>query len=151
MTKTFLLMQRLSNSHCQSKNIAMKKLLFFSLTLFLSCSKVPGKAIEKDLRLTGKWILIETLSDPGDGSGKWVKVEKPNCYFAKFNPDSSAETNIPGRFGNLIKYYSNNDSTVSFIYSKEDTTALHYKINDAYLTITGGCIEACGSKFKAGL
>lgn len=144
-------MQRLSNNHCQFKNIAMKKLLFFSLTLFLSCSKAPDKATGKDLHLTGKWILIETLADPGDGSGKWVKVDKPDYYFAKFNPDGSAETNIPGRFGNLIKYYSNNDSTVSFIYSQGDTIVFHYKINDLYLTIMGGCYEACGSKFKAGL
>ena len=128
----------------------MKKILFFSTILVLSCSKSPNNAIVKDLHLAGNWILTETLADPRDGSGKWTKIDKPDYYFIKFNPDSIIATNIPGRFETVIKYIIKNDSTVSLIYS-HDTTILHYKINDTYLTITGGCIEACGSKFKAGL
>lgn len=90
----------------------MKKLLFFSILLFLSCSKAADKETVKDLRFSGKWILTETLADPGDGSGKWIKVDRPGYYVIKFNPDSSIATNIPGRFETAIKYFIKNDSTV---------------------------------------
>ncbi len=40
-----------------------------------------------------------------------------------------------------------NDSTVQFIYANGNTVSLFYKIDGVSLTIQGGCIEACGSKF----
>lgn len=128
----------------------MKKFIFFSIILFLSCSKDSVKLPKRDLPLTGKWILTETLADPGDGSGKWTKADKPNYYFIQFNSDKTINTNVYDGFGNPIKYM-NTDSTLNLIYSGGGSILLNYKIDDPYLTITGGCYEACGSKFKTDL
>lgn len=94
--------------------------------------------------------MTETLADPGDGSSKWTKVDKSNYYFVQFNSDNTVETNIYGRVENALKY-KNTDSSLSLIYSGGDSILLYYKIEDPYLTITGGCYEACGSKFKTDL
>ncbi len=96
-----------------------------------------------------KWILTETLADPGDGSGKWTSVDKQNYYFIKFYDDGSVETNIYTSLGGLKRFKIINDSSINFIYANGNTFKLFYKIIDFSLTISGGCTEACGSKFKA--
>ena len=97
--------------------------------------------------IIGKWMLVETLADPGDGSGKWTPVDVAGKYYIKFNGDGSLESNMEGRLGNLKHYKVVNDSSINFIYPDVTGFALRYKISGNSLTITGGCIEACGSKF----
>lgn len=125
----------------------MKKFIFFSMVIFISCSKATNKPDESKLPLAGKWVLTATLDDPGDGSGKWTAVDKSDFYFVQFNADKTVQTNMFGRF-ERAKKYENSDSTVTLIYPEGGLILLYYKIEDSYLTITGGCYEACGSKFK---
>lgn len=130
----------------------MKTLLyiavFLSPVLFADCNKTSNTSDAPNVSLVGKWMLIETLADPGDGSGKWKPVDKPDYYFIKFNADNSIESNTYGRLSSIRQYKVLSDSTVNFLYTDGTTATLYYNISNVYLTITGGCIEACGSKFK---
>lgn len=127
----------------------MKKFLstmaLFSALLIASCNKTADNAANSTL--TGKWILIETLADPGDGSGTWRPADPPNHFYLKFNANSTVESNIYTGLGGLKEYSVLNDSTVNFTYAEGGSFNLRYKINSSVLTLTGGCIEACGSKF----
>jgi hypothetical protein len=127
----------------------MKKLVsvisLFSALLFFSCSKTSD-AVEG--HLTGKWILIETLADPGDGSGTWRPADPPNHFYLTFKTDSTVESNLYTGPGGLKRYSLLTDSTINFTYNNGGSVNLRYKIEAAFLTITGGCIEACGSKFS---
>jgi hypothetical protein len=116
--------------------------------LFICCNKVSDTTTTSiNSKLVGKWILVETLSDPGDGSGQWRPINKPDYYLLQFNIDNSIESNTYTGLGGLRHYNVMNDSTVQFIYANGNTVSLFYKIDGVSLTIQGGCIEACGSKF----
>lgn len=133
-----------------SEKFTMAKILlliaFLSAILFFACSK---KAYTRagNSALVGKWKLVETLADPGDGSGQWQPVDTTKRYLIKLNDDNSIESNAYPGLGGLKEYNIVNDSTVIFIYANDTKFTHFYKINDSSLTLTGGCIEACGSKF----
>lgn len=114
--------------------------------LLICCSKSSETANPNNSALIGKWILVGALADPGDGSGKWIPVNNSNSYL-QFNADNSIKSNTYSEFGGLIKYETKNDSLVSFIYANGNIVSLFYEINKDSLTLSGGCIEACGSKF----
>jgi len=117
--------------------------VFLLPLLFICCRKSPTDGPG----LVGKWTLVETLADPGNGSGKWTAVNSPGYYFLQFNTNNSIETNAYPGLGGLKRYKVINDSTVNFIYGNGDTFTLSYKINGDSLTLEGGCIERCGSKY----
>lgn len=121
--------------------------IFLAVALFTGCTKAADTDIAQNGSLVGKWILIETLADPGDGSGKWTPVNPPNVDYIQFKEDGSIESNVSGRFSRLKKYSVINDSTLHFEYGIGDKVMLYYKLVGKTLTISGGCIEACGSKF----
>lgn len=112
--------------------------------MFLSCKKT---AAVFNTTLMGKWTLVETLIDPGDGSGKWMPVNTPN-YYIKFEPGDGIESNISKRSGNASEYKILTDSTLYLIYAESDTVSYFYKIDGNFLTLEGGCYERCGMKFK---
>ena len=122
------------------KNI-IRIVLFFSLLLF-ACTKSSDN--KTNVSLIGKWRLTETLADPGDGSGKWTKVNSDD--YIQFTEDSIYQTNKPAT-GDIIKFSLPTDSTITFIYVNGQTSRYYYKINGNELTIMGGCYEACGSKY----
>jgi hypothetical protein len=125
----------------------MKKKLFIALLnclIFLSCRKTSTVV---NTSLMGQWTLIETLTDPGDGSGKWVAVNMSN-YYIKFEPGDSIESNLSRGNRNASKYKILTDSTLYLIYAESDTVSYFYKINGTFLTMEGGCYERCGIKFK---
>lgn len=113
--------------------------------MFLSCRKTP---VIPNTSITGRWIQVETLTDPGDGSGKWRPVNTPNYYFIKFQPGDSVQSNISRGDGNASKYKILTDSTLYLIYAESDTVSYFYEIKGNILTLEGGCFERCGMKFK---
>ena len=119
-------------------------------TLIFSCSKHSNQATENNPSLLGKWILVETLADPGDGSGKWTATDKPNYYYLQLNADGTVETNCFTGFGGARSFKSASDSTITFTYANGQTIKNGYQKTNSSLTLTGGCIEACGSKFTRG-
>ncbi len=120
-------------------------ILFLSVVLFFECSKKAKSPAGN--ALAGKWTLIQTLADPGDGSGQWQAADTSKHFFIQFNSDKSIASNAYPGLGGLKQYNITNDSTVIFIYGNNSKFSQFYKINEPYLTLTGGCIEACGSKF----
>ncbi|WP_147203520.1 hypothetical protein [Segetibacter aerophilus] len=120
---------------------------FFSTVLFFACTKNYIVDDSINSAIVGKWFLVETLADPGDGSGRWTPVSDPNRYYMKFNSDGSLENNTPGILANLRRYKTPNDSSINFVYPDGASFSLRYKIEGNSLTLSGGCIEACGSKF----
>jgi len=125
-------------------------IVFCSGILFFACSKNTSNTTDNitgNYSLIGKWNLAETLQDPGDGSGRWQPADATKHYYIKFNAGNSAESNsYPGLEG-LKKYIVVNDSIVTFINTNNEEFTRYYKITNSSLTITGGCIEACGAKF----
>jgi len=129
----------------------MKKMLRITTPLlpifFICCNKTSNIITAEKLTLVGKWTLVETLADPGDGSGQWTPVNKPDYYFLQFNMDNSIETNTYTGLGGLTHYKVMNDSSINFIYANGTIFSLFYKINGSSLAIMGGCYENCGSRF----
>ncbi|WP_222539274.1 hypothetical protein [Pedobacter polysacchareus] len=116
------------------------------LFFVISCSK--DKSVNKpnlDPALSGNWKLIETLADPGDGSGKWRPVDSnapiENILFKK---DGKLEWSRDKAF----KIYTKSDST-SLSFVKKDTSVwnYYYKIKNDTLILSPPCIEGCGFKY----
>jgi len=116
-------------------------------TLIFSCNKGSNHPTDDKSSLLGKWILVETLQDPGDGSGKWTAVDQQNYYYLRLNTDSTVETNCFTGLGGAKKFRAVNDSVINFIYANGQTMINRYLLDNSSLTVTGGCYEPCGSKF----
>jgi hypothetical protein len=130
------------------KLLSMKGLLYlaisFASALFICCNKSSSVT---NATLIGKWGLIETLADPGDGSGKWKPVDHPNNDFVVFNRDETMLSNTIGRMMEVKRYQIIDSVTIKFLFDDGNGYNMFYAIKGDTLTIMGGCIEACGSKF----
>ena len=115
-------------------------LSFFLITL--ACTK----SADNNSSIIGRWKLTETLADPGDGSGKWMPAT--TNYIIQFNEDSTASENPVNPYRNVNRYSVINDSTLTLFYSNGTSFSYYFKIESNTLTIMGGCIEACGTKYK---
>lgn len=96
--------------------------------------------------ITGRWKLLETLSDPGDGSGEWVKA-KSNNSFIQINGDGtfrSFDTEFNG-----VRSYKIIDSSVVELTFDNNTSKINYryKLDGSKLELNPPCIEACGFKY----
>lgn len=111
--------------------------LIFSIIFFVSCEKS-----EESSELPGKWKLVSTLSDPGDGSGKWQNASQHSDI--EFFTDGSVKTHNLSEFKRYkvvdsvnIEFTSPNDSKINYRYS----------LNGRSLELNPPCIEACGLRF----
>ena len=127
-----------------SKNLTMKKLaLLLSIvliTMYVSCKKEndgPGE-------IYGRWKLTETLSDPGDGSGKYIKV-KEDKYVA-----FDASGKILGDALPDLLTFRILDSVRIEVTAKNQKQPLTYwyKVSRTKLTLNPPCIEGCGLRFE---
>lgn len=120
----------------------MKKtqLILFSFILlmsFSSCDKVKPVST-----LAGKWRLTHTLSDPGDGSGRWMQANSETYLI--FNKDKT----LSGDQGTQYKSYTIiDDSKIEFTLQNNAKTTSFYKIVSGSLELMHSCIEACGSRY----
>jgi hypothetical protein len=119
--------------------MSMKRFLtsIFFIILFASCEKT-----EEGSSLVGKWKLVATLNDPGNGSGEWL----PATQYAtiKLSKDGSVKTRNLSEFKKYevidsvtIKFTSPNDSTINYKYS----------LKGGGLELKPPCIEPCGLRF----
>ena len=116
--------------------------LIASLILSTSCSKEDSK--EKEL--VYKWHLIESLNDPGDGSGVFEKVESDAII--EFYDD------------NTVLYTENlcmNGTSYTGKYSLLENKiypdcrlepSLNFRIENNQLIIYYPCVEGCAEKFE---
>ncbi len=121
----------------------MKKLhnliLIFIILSLTACDKFGSEA-----SIIGKWKLNETLADPGDGSGKWQSVSGSK-YYLILNSDGSVTGDAITDFK---QYRIIDDRMIEFVFQNGTTTTRSYKLNNNILEISGGCYEACGSRYK---
>lgn len=132
----------------------MKSFLLFAFLLFVflfsSCEKNQDRATP----LSGTWLLVEMLADPGDGSGT-------------FEPVTSSKTIT---FGENGAYTANGDLCLFNKASETETSGIFWEENQTvepdeciYLTPTSGityefvgedlilsypCIEPCRQKYR---
>jgi hypothetical protein len=125
----------------------IKYTFFILFAVVMSCSKSSTKTPETNGSIIGKWIPVAYLADPGDGSGTWQAVTEDTGYII-FNADSSASSNVNPYFGTLQAYHILSDSTLTYVYSDGTVFNHSFKLEGNSLTILGGCIEACGVKYK---
>ena len=118
---------------------------FIALFLFalIACTKSSDKTSSS---VIGRWKLTEALADPGDGSGRWMPATTE--YIIQFNKDSTAYENPVNPYRNVKRYSVANDSTLTLFYSNGTSFNFYFKIESNTLTIMGGCIEACGTKYR---
>jgi len=122
----------------------MKKVLLTLLIiisgLYMSCKKDQNGPAE----IYGTWKLTETLADPGDGSGKYIKAKGATKYITF---DQSGD--VSGEAMPDITSYKVLDSTRIEITSKNYSQKLvyWYKLNSTTLEINPPCIEGCGFRF----
>jgi hypothetical protein len=114
---------------------------FFLITL--ACTKSSDTSNKVNVSLIGKWKLTEYLIDPGNGSVTWKPAETDE--YIEFTSDSTILNSSPTT-GDIVRFSLPNDSTILFIYLTYNITH-YYNIQGNELTITGGCIEHCGSKY----
>lgn len=121
-----------------------KTLLLALFVLFLgACGKKNTPAVENE-SIVGKWKLTESLSDPGDGSGKWTPADPNHPIFLEFRPDGIAASTGSASTG----YKLLNDSTILFTTDAGDIP-LRYHLTKTTLSLTPPCIEACGMHYIA--
>ncbi|QNR85812.1 hypothetical protein H9N25_04975 [Pedobacter riviphilus] len=129
----------------------MKKIVLLILAttglLYISCKKTD-KGIDGPGEVYGKWKLIETMQDPGDGSGRYKKVTGEAKYLilnksadkaGKFEGDA-----IPDLYAFKIL-----DSIRMEVYSNTYKMPLtyYYKVSAKSLLLNPPCIEGCGYRF----
>ena len=111
----------------------------------LSSSCTKENISERDL--DNKWHLIETLNDPGDGSGTFQRVDSDAIieFFdddtVRYSKSFCGEENSlkTGRYSSVEnEIYPDCDPNVSF----------SYKIENNQLIIYYNCIEGCAEKFE---
>ena len=121
-------------------------LLPVAIILFaLACRKDGVKA--GNATLTGKWHLVQSLNDPGDGSGKWLPVS--NSTGLDLNADGTmGGTTFPTYISYIIK------DSVTLTFSQADRTIQNYRYKISHDTLSMSpdgpirCYEACGIRFK---
>jgi len=129
----------------------MKTLTFVALLiacLFLITCKKDSSAANNDM-LTGKWKVTELLSDPGNGSGKWLPVStKANYDYVTFGTNGNLEGTV---FSNYVSYVVKDSITLTFTTKDKVIENYSYKISNGTLVMSPAgpifCFEGCGTKF----
>ena len=127
----------------------MKKLAIIIISIFHlgACSDDDNLAVDVDL--LGKWQLMETLADPGDGSGEFMPVISERTI--EFFSDSTFISN-----GSICIMAITADNQSSGTFSIDNLLVddcatvgfgINYKLEGANLIIYYPCIEGCGHKF----
>ena len=124
--------------------------MFLFLMGMLSCTNKDENP--ENPELIGKWRLIEILADPGDGSGKFQKVNSRKII--ELHSDEKITSN-----GSIYYMSVEVDSPSAGTYSLSDSTIIspdcsnylrniRFKIEKSFLIISYPCDEACLEKYK---
>lgn len=125
-------------------------LLMSSIQIMTGCTKTDTEI--DDSGIIGRWSLIETLADPGDGSGVFQKTDLEKIL--EFRPDGLVESETPfctvnnGETG--VTYtapYDDNEKTISP--DCRSGFAITYELTgkDELTMYFPWCIEPCGEKY----
>ncbi|WP_342331852.1 hypothetical protein [Pedobacter sp. FW305-3-2-15-E-R2A2] len=125
----------------------MKKgllLLFIAISgLFFSCKKNKDKS--EAVEIYGKWKLTETMADPGDGSGKYIKATGEPKYLS-FSQDGKLEGDALSF--ETFRYRILDSARIEVLYNVYLQPQIYgYKLSSKTLEIYPPCIEGCGLRF----
>jgi hypothetical protein len=125
----------------------MKTLFRLAVPLFtfllFSCNK--SESVNTHEAVAGTWKLVETLADPGDGSGAWQPVTGTSQTYLLFYDNGMIGGNA---FPEARNYAVVNGTTIKFTYADGTFINYSYTLSESTLVLSGGgCIEACGAKF----
>jgi len=129
----------------------MRRFSFLVVTLLLlGCSSDDLDSSN----VVGKWKLVQTLVDPGDGSGRFSDVES-NKTLAFLNNGTFISEN------GVVCFMSDEEKTSSTgTFSSEEKKiypnscdsfariALEYTFDNGFLVINYPCIERCAEKYR---
>lgn len=130
----------------------MRRLLLLTIILaFISCSKEEETGKSSENGLSGKYTLQEQLTDPGDGSGSFKKVDSDR--YIRFSG------NLWESNGNLCKFSTSteNPSLGEINVKKEklvinsctsnQNAELSFEISGDTLFLNYQCIEPCAQLY----
>jgi hypothetical protein len=125
----------------------MKKILLILLAaasiIYVSCKKTDNN--DGPGEVYGKWKLTETMQDPGDGSGKYIKVSGDAKYLTlnksgKFEGDALPDLFSFRILDSVKMEVSSNTYKMPMTY--------YYKVSAKSLQLNPPCIEGCGYRFE---
>lgn len=124
----------------------MKKFILplIMIALFISYTSCKKNSVSDGPgEVYGKWKLTETLSDPGDGSGKYIKV-KEDKYLIMSRTGKMEGDALPD-----LSAFKILDSLTMEVTSKtyNRTLPYRYKATANTLTLNPPCFEGCGFRF----
>jgi hypothetical protein len=120
----------------------------FILVAAVLCSLVAcKKAVTQfsNSSIVGKWKLSEYLADPGDGSGTWHSAASLDPSYLEFKEDGTLSVS-PYSVYSCDHFQVTSDSTIIFFRGSEKFDRW-YHFSKTLLTLSGGCIEACGGRY----
>ncbi|BAO54745.1 hypothetical protein [Nonlabens marinus] len=130
----------------------MKKLFVLSIILgfFLSCDETDD--VNRDTELIGTWKLVELYSDPGDGSGRFNRVNSEKVII--FKEDGALTSN-----GSICEIDNVTTNPTSGTYSITDSTFRSDDCNnpdydyefiktEGTITVYYPCIEGCAARYR---
>jgi hypothetical protein len=118
--------------------------VLFGITSFINSQTI-------DKRFIGEWKLIETMIDPGDGSGEFHKVDSEKTL--EIEPSGTVKSN-----GDMCNLSINTDNKTYGQLKKDlNETILsscnkkykpYYKLKDEFLIVYYPCKEGCAEKYE---
>ena len=130
------------------KSVMKRITCILSVVTIVAVSACRKDGIKKgNVPLTGNWVAVQSLLDPGDGSGTWqpVQVKSTLQFFEGGTVGGSA-------FSTYAKYTVKDSVTLAFTGPDSIYQEYYYKISHDTLTMSPSfpnrCIEACGERFK---
>lgn len=124
-------------------------LLFLTVFSIAQCS-VHSCEGEDETNLIGQWQLIERLIDPGDGSGRYKKVNSDRVLEifedgrVTFNESICTPDTSDGDSTNGIY---NEDQTIIIPDCHQGNVLYRFRIEGPCLILSPLCIEGCGDKY----
>ncbi len=119
-------------------------LIIILVSTLFSCKKT---GINGNVPLTGNWVAVQDLADPGDGSGTWQPLQVKTT--AQFSADGSVSGTA---FEGYTKYVVKDSITLTFTKPDKSFENFYYQIKHDTLTMSPAgpviCFEPCGTKFK---
>ena len=130
------------------KKNAMKRIAYtLSIVAIIAVSACRKDGVKGNVSLTGKWVAVQDLADPGDGSGTWQPVQVKSTL--QFSEDGTLGGST---FSTYTKYALKDSVTLAFTGRDSVYQEYYYKISHDTLTMSPSfpirCIEACGTRFK---
>ncbi len=135
----------------------MKRMLWSLCLIALLAGGVACESEDPEFKTTqnngllGKWRLVESLSDPGDGSGTWQKISPEQVQILEFKADSSFL--IVSKNGSESGTYRTSvNNRLEMRFAGNSTFAPVWSVmllTPTNLTVSYGCIEPCGGRYVA--